>query len=533
MDLMTVFVGVAGGLGLFLLGMALMTEGLKTLAGDAIRGALMRFTRSPFTGMLTGVVGTAVLQSSSATIIATVGFVGAGLLSFSQALGIIIGSALGTTFTGWLVALLGFKLQITAVAAVLVFAGALMRLFAGRRWGGLGYALAGFGLIFIGIAGLQEGLDGLRGYVDFSGFAVDSLWGKLKLVAIGVIFTIITQSSSAGVVAALTALFAGTINFEQAAALVVGMNIGTSFTAAAATIGGNIHVRRTGFSHVLYNTTVSSLAVFLITPYIALWQWWAPGQLYANAEVALVAFHTSFNLLGVVLVLPFARQFAHFIERLFPDKVYPYQKILDRGLLQYPELALTAVHTVLTKEVQRTAEQLAYLLGDSSRPRPLGEGDGELDAVEDYIDAIHLEQTQGSQWERLLAALHVVDHLQRLQDRSENKSIRMALRSEERMLEAKQLVSQMAAELLHPKGLTAEQVREWVDELTVMEDNVRQLTLQQVAQGRMELKQGVSMMDLIRWLQHVAVHIEKIGAYMRELNYRQPQSADPGSGHHD
>lgn len=519
MSLLSVLVGVLGGLGMFLLGMTLMTDGLKAMAGDSIRNALMRFTRSPTSGAITGVVATAVLQSSSATIIATVGFVGAGLLSFSGALGIIFGSALGTTLTGWLVAIIGFKLQLGALASVLVFVGAFLRLFGSRRFKGLGYGLAGFGLIFIGIMGLQQGMSGLQDYVDFSRFPADSLWGKLKLVVVGIIFTIITQSSSAGVVAALTAVFTGAIVFEQAAALVVGMNIGTSVTAAAATIGGNIHVRRTGFSHVVYNTFVSTVALFLITPYIFLWQWLAPGQLHQHAELALVGFHSSFNLLGILLVVPFAREFARLIERLFPDKPYGYRQILDSGLLKFPELALTAVHKVLLDQTAKIAQQLLYILGDVPRATPLIEMTQELEDIQDYIDHIHLEATAGVQWERLLAAIQMVDHLQRLQDRAENKAVQMALHNPDNNLQARELLRQLLG-FLQASDTDGDELKALVAELTALEERERETILQRIAEGHTEFRQGVGQMEVIRWLQHVAVHIEFIVRSQRQLNYQ-------------
>ena len=144
-------VQVLGGLGLFLLGMIIMTEGLRELAGDMIRSALMRFTSSPVTGAATGAISTAILQSSSATTVAAVGFVGAGLMTFDSSLGIIFGANIGTTITGWLVALFGFKLKLGTIMLPLILAGAILRLFAAGRLSSTGYALAGFGLIFVGI----------------------------------------------------------------------------------------------------------------------------------------------------------------------------------------------------------------------------------------------------------------------------------------------------------------------------------------------------------------------------------------------
>lgn len=522
MELSTIVVGVMGGLGMFLLGMSLMTEGLKAMAGDAIRTSLRRVTRSPFSGAVIGFVGTAVLQSSSAAVIATIGFVGAGLLSFYQALSIILGSSLGTTLTGWLVAVVGLKFQFGTLATVLIFIGAFMRLFGGRRFQGMGYAVAGFGLVFVGIAGLQAGLSGLQDYVDFSRLGADNLWGKFQLVLLGVLFTLITQSSTAGVVAALTALFTGTIVFEQAAALVVGMNIGTSSSAAAATVGGNIHVRRTGFSHVLYNTFVSSVALFLITPYVWLWEFVSPGSLVQHGEFALVGFHTGFNFLGIVMVLPFVKNFAHLVERLFPDKPYGYQQVLDQGLLKFPELALTAVQKVLISQADMVAQQLAYILGDVPRATSLADNERELNDIQEYIDSIHLDSTSEAEWERLLAAIKMVDHLQRLLDRCSNKSVHVALRNGDGLREPAQRVRELVQLLQHKEALDEQQVSTLVAEVTQLEQTIRESTMQRIAQGHLDLKQGVSFMDIARWLQHVAVHIENIDLARRRLNYQAP-----------
>lgn len=159
------FLKATGGLGIFLLGMIVMTEGLHTLAGDSMRNALMRFTKSPVTGATTGAVVTAILQSSSAITVAAIGFVGAGLMAFPEALGIIFGANIGTTITGWMVALLGFKLNLGTAVLPIILIGVLLKLFTKDKLASFGYSIAGFGLIFVGITLLQEGMSGLEGII--------------------------------------------------------------------------------------------------------------------------------------------------------------------------------------------------------------------------------------------------------------------------------------------------------------------------------------------------------------------------------
>ena len=226
-----------GGLGLFLLGMVVLTEGLRALAGRALRRLLSRFTRSPLSGAMTGAATTAVVQSSSATTVATVGFVGAGLLTFPQALGIVLGANVGTTITGWLVVLLGFKLELGTAALPIVLVGVLIRLFTGGRASSAGFAVAGFGLIFVGISLLQQGMGGFVGIVTPDSFPSDTWTGRLLLVVFGISFTLVTQSSSAGVAMALAAVNASAMTVQQAAAAVIGMDIGTTVTAVLATVG--------------------------------------------------------------------------------------------------------------------------------------------------------------------------------------------------------------------------------------------------------------------------------------------------------
>ena len=190
---------VAGGLGLFLVGMNVMTQGLSALADDQLRKWLAKATRSPWMGAFTGTVVTILVQSSSATTVAAVGFVEAGLLTFPQSLGIIFGANIGTTVKGWFIAWLGLKLQLSDVVMPLVFLGALLRLMRHKRLSGLGSALAGFGMLFMGLALLQTGMAGLQSILNPQTFPPDTLLGRFFLVLIGLAFTVVTQSSSAGV----------------------------------------------------------------------------------------------------------------------------------------------------------------------------------------------------------------------------------------------------------------------------------------------------------------------------------------------
>ncbi len=518
MNLASVVIDVAGGIGLFLLGMSLMSDGLRSLAGESVRKALVRFTRSRVSGVFTGVIATVLTQSSSATMMITVGFVGASVLTYSQALGVVLGASIGTTFTGWLVAIVGFKLKLSAIASVLILIGALFRLFGGARRSGLAFSLAGFGLMFVGIDGLQQGMSGLQSHINLGFMKADDLSGRAVLMLIGIAFTLMTQSSTTGVISALTAMHSGLIDFEQAAALVVGMNVGTTFTSAIATIGGNVHVRRTGFSHVIFNTIVSGCALFLITPYMMLWHWLLPDQPFG--EIALVSFHSMFNVIGVLLILPFIGSYARLIERLIPERSSDKRELLDSSLLKYPELALGEVRKLLTAQIQQLAMQLMHILGESPRPVSLTDTARALTETRHYLDQLHLADGEGRSWEDLLTCIHLLDHLQRLHERCQNSQVILILRNENALQIPRTILSQLVSEVLSKEPLNEEQAELLTDQLAVQEQQLRELTMAQIASGKIDLDKGVSLMETSRWTHRVGLHLLRIEHYQNHLSYR-------------
>lgn len=516
-------VQTAGGIGLFLLGMIILTSGLRELPGNALRSALMRFTKSPLSGAVTGAVITAILQSSSATTVAAVGFVSAGLMSFSHALGIIFGANIGTTITGWLVALLGIKLQFGTVVLPVILFGAILKLFARGRLGIIGYSLAGFGLIFVGISMLQQGMSDFDGFINSQIFQTETLAGILKLVLIGIMVTVITQSSSAGVAATLTALYSGAISFEQAAILVIGMDIGTTFKAIVATIGGSTAARRTGYSHVIYNLFTGSMALFLVAPYIYVCNSVAPTLITDNAEIALVLFHTSFNTLGVIIVLPFAYRFARMMTRLVPD-IAPFQTSrLDDALLEHPDLALNAIHETTRNQLLVLLDHITAILtnGRNGKRVNLVQLQTALDETHIYLDNIHLSDAQGREWERLITFIHILDHMQRLHERCEEE--------EDRAITAGRDV-----ELLADRTLLINTINEIIDNIkqdkwseaashagqtrTKIQESqtpYREAVMQKIARGQMDVAVGTEHLEAIRWLNRISRHIGRITEHFK------------------
>jgi phosphate:Na+ symporter len=506
-----------GGLGLFLLGMLLLTDGLKAAAGDALKRILMRFTGRPFSAFVSGVTITAMVQSSSATTLATIGFVSAGLLTFTQAVGIVIGGSVGTTTTGWLVSLLGLKLSIGQLAMPLVGVGALMRLVLKGRRASLGLALAGFGLIFVGIEVLQSGMAGLAVHVRPETLPAGTFAGRLVLVGIGIVMTVIMQSSSAAIATTITAFHAGTINLDQALTLVIGASIGTTVTAALAAIGASVPARRTALAHILFNAFAGGLGFWLQPLFVMSLQRWGTTP---DAS-SLAIFHTAFNLLGAALVLPTVERFSRVVIRLVPDRGPALTRHLDRSLTQVPEVAVEAV--------RRTLVDCALELFTAVRHAPRRESGARSTQPAGVAEALHetrrfladvppFPETTGQAHPRL-DVVHALDHLDQLTDQLDlapgavlgAEEPRIA-RAREKLLAVIDGAQARIGDQPDRPGLKSIQHR--AEELAELRRTGRQSLLEETAAGRLSPETASEYLDAVRWLDTVAYHAWRTAAHL-------------------
>lgn len=501
---------IFGGIGLFLLGMVVLTEGLRRLAGDALRRILSRFTRTPSRGVAAGALTTAVVQSSSATTVIAVGFVGAGLLSFQQGLGIILGANVGTTVTGWIVAIVGFKLKLGLIVLPLVLVGVLLRLFGNGRLRHVGWALAGFCLLFVGIDAMQQGMAQFEGVVTPADFPGDGLVGRLQLLLFGVAITLVTQSSSAGVAAALVALSAGTISFEQAAAMVIGMDVGTTFTAALATLGGSTAMRRTGFAHVIYNLLTGIMAFFLLEPFsLLVAPWIAAGE----TEIALVAFHSSFNAIGVLGILPFTGPFARLVSRLVPERGPALLHRLDARLLRDPASAVDAVVATIREIAFELMMLLKGLLapGGGSVPDRLRMAAVEeaLAGTRSFVGQIRSDEGSPQTHRRHLAAVHALDHLLRLASRCRQAARIETLEGEHRLRRLSSILHGSLIAFLKERDLPASKQRfdRLRQLLRAQRGTCRERMVEDAARQRVSAVTTLRRLDSVRWLHRVSYHL--------------------------
>ncbi len=407
----------AGGLGLFLIGMMLLSQGLVGFAGGALQRALTRFTGSPFRAFASGTLVTMLVQSSTATTVTLIGFVSAGLIGASQAVGVLLGASLGNTATGWIVAGLGLKISLGYYTMPLIGIGAFLKLLGRGRVTDLGLALAGFGLMFTGLDTLSKGMQALAGVFNLASLPAGGYGARMAVMLVGLTMTAIMQSSTAAIATTLTALHGEVINFDQAAALVVGAAIGTTLTGVISAIGGTVHAKRTALAYVLFNAGAGIIAIVLLPLFHRVIDWLnAHAGLDAGAS-SLAAFHTLFIAVGVLLFLPVAGPFSRWIARLVPDVKGEATAHLDASLLALPDVALEAS--------ERALERLAADALDLFEARLKGEGgdtlnarlrmlDDEIDRVYDFVGRIQLPAEDEARVAARIAQLHAIDHLLRL-----------------------------------------------------------------------------------------------------------------------
>lgn len=372
-----------GGIGLFLLGMQMMTEGLKLAAGNALRSILKSWTSTNWRGLLAGMLITVLVQSSGAVIVASVGFVNAGLLTLSQAVWVVLGANVGTTTTGWLVALVGVKVDVGVLALPLLGIGMLLRLVGGAnvRRAGFGSAVAGFGAFFLGIGVLQGAFSEIaprigEWSVDASGWS-----GTIAFVGVGTVMTLLTQSSSASVAITLTAAAGGALPVELAAATVIGANIGSTSPAWFASLGATPRAKRTAWAHITFNLVTGAVAVLtlpllLVVSTAAVATWSTPTN---DVPAVLAVFHTLFNVLGVALMWPLAPHLLRLLSKRFvsAEEEIGRPVHLDATLTEVPALALRGLVLELVRMTE-TAFDLASkrFLGIASEPAGRQQAEG-------------------------------------------------------------------------------------------------------------------------------------------------------------
>lgn len=385
-----------GSLGLFLYGMKIMSEGLEKFAGDRLRNILAAMTKNRVMGVLTGISVTALIQSSSATTVMVISFVNAGLMTLTQAIGVIMGANVGTTVTAWIISAIGFKVNIAAFALPLLAIGIPLVFSGNSQRKSIGEFVFGFSFLFMGLSFLQESAENLQvGNVValmLAKVADGGFFTIILFVIVGALVTMLVQASAATMAITLMLFDMNIPGFglEQAAALAMGQNIGTTITAFIASLTGNTQARRAALAHMFFNVFGVIIVLFIFYPFCDAITWFVSNVLGTpdNDMFKLSAFHTAFNVFNTLILIWFVKQIEQFVCKVLPqkeEKEEPRLRFITGGLLSTAELSIIQARN----EIGVMAERCCRMT-DMVRKALSAKKDNEFDNLYNRIE--HYEQ---------------------------------------------------------------------------------------------------------------------------------------------
>lgn len=367
---------LAAGIGLFVLGIGRLEEGFRAFSGGALERWLKWSTSGLGKSFLVGVVSTAMVQSSTLVTLLAIAFLSAGLINTLGGVGLVFGANLGTTSGAWLIAMAGMKLNMAQLSMPMLAFGVFLARRGEAHWRGGGLALLGIGLLFLGIDLMKNGFSEFDGAFDLARYAVGGWTGVLLFVLIGALATVVMQSSHAALVLTLAALAAGQVHYDNALALVIGANLGSTATALFAAIGSNNAGRRIAATHLIFNLITAGGALLLLQQLMAAVEWLAEvGGLAADAHMLKLAiFHTLYNVFGLALMLPWTATLVRLLERWLPDS----EPLADNASLLTEQTRTRALYVndsallhadtalkVLDQELQHLAQLSRQVIGAS------------------------------------------------------------------------------------------------------------------------------------------------------------------------
>jgi phosphate:Na+ symporter len=539
--------GLLGGLGLFLFGMKIMSEGLQKIAGSRMRKILAALTNNRIVGTLVGIAVTAMIQSSSATTVMVVGFVNAGLMSLVQSIGIILGANIGTTVTAQLIA---FKITKYALPAIGIGAG--FKLFSkNQKWSYIGEVLLGFGLLFFGLSVMKSAFDPLKASEEFRQVFIMVGDNHLLGVLIGAVLTIIVQSSSATIGITIALASTGIINFEASVALILGENIGTTITANLAAIGTNLAARRTALAHFLFNTIgVCYMLVFFkfftgfissITPGDADFVIQTQEQVVRmGGEIGDKPFiarhiantHTMFNIVNTIIFLPLVgilAKLSTMVIRGRDEEIEYHLKYLDNRVLNTPPIALAQARSETRRMAQVAQEMvdetLAFLQDNDLKRLPALEKKEDLtDVLQKEITnfLVSLSQTSITQESsrEVASMMHMVNDLERVGDHCENLWLLSQRKLEQKITFSEIAMNEIAEISEITKNFLARIVRaleekdvgvydeahELEDAIDDLEERLRNNHIRRLNTGECTVTSGLIFIDMLHNFEKIGDH---------------------------
>jgi phosphate:Na+ symporter len=390
------------------------------VAGPGLRTTLRKAAATPLSGTFWGAFVTLIVQSSSATTMTTIGLVSAGLLTFSQGLALVFGANIGTTGTGWLVALIGVRVSLTAAALPTIFVGALIKLLGRGRVSAAGAALAGFALVLFGLTRLQEGMSGVAERLHPADLPAvlgpdvswwPSLFGVLTLIVAGLAMTAVMQSSTAAIAVTLSAHFAGAVGLDQACALIIGQNIGTATSSALAAIGASSTAKRLALAYILFKVIAAVIALVLFPVTIPLL---VRASTTIDGVTLLAGYHTAYNVVGVAVLLPLVDRFTRVVERILPERGSPLTRSLDRAALETPLAAEEAVRQTVARSLATMCGSIGDALTATRQDVSVTEASDALRRARGFMSEASGPPESEEEQLRLTSTLFALDNASRL-----------------------------------------------------------------------------------------------------------------------
>lgn len=538
-----------GALGIFLYGMKIMSEGLEKTAGDRLRGVLASMTSNRFAGVVTGMGVTAVIQSSSATTVMVVSFVNAGLMSLRQAIGVIMGANIGTTVTAWIVAFVGFKMDIAAFSLPLMAVAAPLLFMGKGKWKNLAECIIGFALLFMGLNLLSDAAEALNigtlmgewlTHID-----VNAWWAIPLFLFAGMILTMAMQSSSASMAITLMLFDMNIPGFglAQAAALAMGQNIGTTITALLASLAGNMQAKRAALAHTLFNVfgVVIILCIFPLS--IRATEWLDHvifGENSSNMYL-LSIFHTCFNLFNTLVMIGFVAQIEKLILKLMPDNGEKEEKrlvFISEGMLSTAELSLYQAKKEIDVFASRCEKMVDMVreLFQAKEEETFNEVYARITKYEGITDNMEVEiakylqrvaegRLSNESKSKITAMLRQVDELESIGDdcfhlgrtfarKRENYKEEFTGEQKERIEQmlsyVQQCVANMKSALEENNHLAFDQMAPYYELEQTINDyrsQVRENNLKDIEAGKYSYQLGVFYMDFINHCEKLADHV--------------------------
>ncbi len=358
------FKEIAAGVSIFLFGMLFLEEGFRAFTGGLLERLLKKTTNRQWKAIAFGAVSTSIMQSSSLVSVIAISFLSTGLIWLPSGIGIIFGANIGTTTGAWLVAGLGLKVKISAYAMPMLVFGIILVFQKSKNLKGIGYILAGLGFLFLGIHYMKEGFEAFKDTIDLAAYAMPGFGGLIVFALIGVFATVVMQSSHATLVLIITALAASQITYENALALAIGANIGTTVTAIIGSMSSNYQGKRLAAAHLIFNIVTGAIAVIFIQQLV-----WMVDMVSVQIGIAdndytlkLAVFHTIFNVIGVMVMVPAVSPLVVFLRRMIPRPVIAAAepRFINKAAFDFPETLLGAVRNETLHLFDNAYEILAH-----------------------------------------------------------------------------------------------------------------------------------------------------------------------------